>query len=625
MNFIFGVVAIRALTGRQLLLEDFLLQDFAVIMTVAGVALVLFRFINQPPALGYLVAGVIVGPFTLPLLGIASPVHSHETIKSLAELGLSILLFAIGLEFGWRRIRMLGFPILLIGTVEVLFMVALGYQLGQLLGWTAIESIFLGAAVCISSSAIILKMLRDTGALFSTHGRLIVGLLVVQDFAAVILLSILSGVPSAEAIQFSDLGPLIGKLLLFLLSVLILGGVLAPRLIGRVGRFHSPEMLIVVGLALCFGLALAADRLGLSAAAGAFIIGAVLGDAEYAEDLVRNMAPVRDVFSALFFVSIGMLIDISGVGEFIVPAIIVTAMFIVGKTFIDTVATLFIGHIGNTPARVGFGMPQMGEFSLAMVREGSDHGSVGSFMYPVMAISVALTSLVYPFIFRSADGFTRIVSSVSPLFIKRSVFLASNWMESARTAFNLTNAVGEQFRDATKALVANAGVIVVLIAVGTFALNYARPLSDVFGVRETFVGIGVVVLVGAFSLPPAIFIWRALGRMIDAVSDVLLGEGGLFGLEWDLTVRAIIRDAVLFTLLALLAVFSLPFLSGLLSIGSFVVPTTILIFIVIVVGAWRLLSRLHHSMEDAFRLAFLDADEEDASSTPSTRDEDSSG
>ena len=603
------------------MLEDFLLQDFAVIMTVAGVALVLFRFINQPPALGYLVAGIIVGPFTLPLVGVGSPIHSHETIKTLAELGLSILLFAIGLEFGWRRIRRLGLPILLIGAIEVSFMVALGYQLGRVLGWTGIEAIFLGAAVSISSSAIILKMLRDTGALFSTHGRLIVGILVVEDFAAVILLSVLSGVPSAEASRFSDLGPLLGKLVLFLMSVLILGGVLAPRLIRRVGRFHSPEMLLVVGLALCFSLALVADSLGLSAAAGAFIIGTVLGDADYSEDLVRNMAPVRDVFSALFFVSIGMLIDISQAGGFILPALLVTLVFIAGKTFIDTVAILLAGHIGNTPARVGFGMPQLGEFSLAMVKEGSDHGAIGTFMYPVMAMSTALTALIYPVIFRSADGFTRLLSSVSPLFVKRYLFLASNWMESVRLAFNLANSVGDEIRDSAKVLAANAGVVVVLIAVGTFALSYAEPLSGVLGFNERFMGLSVTILVVAFSVPPGVFIWRALRRMIDAVADVLLGGGSFFGVAWDLTIRSILRDALLFAMIALLSIFSLPFLSGLLSLGSFVAPVPFLIFIAIVAGAWRLVFRLHRSMEDAFRFAFLDASEEETEATeePPTR------
>lgn len=603
------------------MLEEFLLQDFAIIMTVAGVALVLFRFLNQPPVLGYLVAGVIVGPFTLPLIGIGSPIHSHETIKTLAELGLSILLFAIGLEFGWRRIRRLGLPILIMGTIEISFMVALGYQIGRLLGWTGIEAIFLGAAVCISSSAIILKMLRDTGELFSTHGRLIVGLLVVQDFAAVILLSILSGVPSADASHFPDLGPLVGKLLLFLLSVLILGGVLAPRLMRRVGRFHSPEMLLVVGLALCFGLALVADSLGLSAAAGAFIIGAVLGDADYSEDLVRNMAPVRDVFAALFFVSIGMLIDVSQAGGFILPALVVTSVFILGKTFIDTVVTLLAGHLGNTPARVGFGMPQMGEFSLAMVKEGSDHGAVGTFMYPVMAISVAVTSLIYPIIFKSADKFTGFLSSLSPLFLKRSVFLASNWMESARVAFNLAGSVGDHIRDSAKVIVANSGVVVVLIAVGTFTLSYSEPLSGLLGVGEHFIGLAVTILVVVFSVPSGIFIWRALRRMIDAVADVLLGEGHIFGAAWALTLRAILRDAFLFALIALLAVFSIPFLSGLLSLGSFAAPVPILILIAIVGGAWRLVFRLHRSMESAFTFAFLDASDEelDDSEEPDAR------
>ena len=591
--------------------EHFLLQDFAIIMTVAGIALVLFRYINQPPALGYLVVGVIVGPFTLPLFGVASPIHSHETIKTLAELGLSILLFAVGLEFGWRRIRDLGFTILLIGAIEISFMIALGYQLGRVLGWTGTEAIFLGAAVCISSSAIILKMLRDTGALFSRHGRMIVGILVVEDFAAVILLSVLSGVPSAEAGQFGDLGPLVVKLVLFLLSVLILGGVLAPRLIRRVGRFHSSEMLLIVGLALCFGLALVADRLGLSAAAGAFIIGAVLGDADYSEDLVRNMAPVRDVFAALFFVSIGMLIDVSEVGGFILPALLVTLVFICGKTFIDTTATLMAGHIGNTPARVGFGMPQMGEFSLAMVKEGSDHGAVGTFMYPVMAMSVALTALVYPIIFRSADGFTRLVSGLSPLFVKRSVFLVSNWIESSRTVFTLAGSVGDRIRDSAKVIIANAGVIVVIIAVGTFALSYAEPISNLFGVSQRFAGLAVTILVVAFSVPPSVFIWRALRRMIDTVVDTLLGGGAFFGVAWELVLRAILRDALLFAMIALLAVFSLPFLSSLLSLGSFVAPVPILIFIAIVGGAWRLVFRLHRSMEDAFRFAFLDASEEE--------------
>ena len=266
-------------------------------------------------------------------------------------------------------------------------------------------------------------------------------------------------------------------------------------------------------------------------------------------------------------------------------------------------------------------MPQLGEFSLAMVKEGSDHGAIGTFMYPVTAISTALTALVYPVIFRSADGFTRLLSSVSPLFLKRYLFLASNWMESVRLAFNLANSVGDEIRDSAKVLAANAGVVVVLIAVGTFALSYAEPLSGVLGFNERFMGLSVTILVVAFSVPPGVFIWRALRRMIDAVADVLLGGGSFFGVAWDLTIRSILRDALLFAMIALLSIFSLPFLSGLLSLGSFVAPVPFLIFIAIVAGAWRLVFRLHRSMEDAFRFAFLDASEEETEATeePPTR------
>jgi CPA2 family monovalent cation:H+ antiporter-2 len=174
--------------------EFALVRDFAVIMTVAGAAILLFRKLKQPPILGYLIAGVVVGPFTLPLLGLQAPVTNADSIRLLADLGLVLLLFAVGLEFGWQRIRQMGLRVILIGAIEITFMVALGYEIGILLGWTATEAFFLGAALSISSSAIIVKMLRDTGQMFKPHGRLIIGILVVEDFAAVVLLSILSAV-----------------------------------------------------------------------------------------------------------------------------------------------------------------------------------------------------------------------------------------------------------------------------------------------------------------------------------------------------------------------------------------------------------------------------------------------
>ena len=194
---------------------SFLVRDFATIMAVAGVAIVLFQWLRQPPVLGYLIAGLIVGPYTLPLVGLPAPVSNTEGIHLMAELGFIILLFAIGLEFGWRRIRQLGLRVVLIGAIEIIFMIALGYEIATLLGWSTMEAIFLGAALSISSSAIIIKVLRDTGMLHGPHGRLIIGILIVEDFAAVILLSLLSGVATSGTANPGEVMTLVVRLGLF--------------------------------------------------------------------------------------------------------------------------------------------------------------------------------------------------------------------------------------------------------------------------------------------------------------------------------------------------------------------------------------------------------------------------
>ena len=243
-------------------------------MAVAGGAVVVFKRLRQPSILGYLLAGILVGPFTFP----NAPVTNIEIVRLLADLGLVLLLFAVGMEFGWRRIRQVGLGVLLIGSIEMLVMVSIGYQLGRLLGWTPVEAIYLGSAMAISSSAILIKVLRDSGKLTTRVGKLVVGLLVVEDFVAVILLTLLSGLATSGATSFGDVGPLVLKLVLFTVASVALGAVFVPRLLSYINKFESPETLVLAALALCFALALIGEELGLSAAAGAFLIGAVIGD-----------------------------------------------------------------------------------------------------------------------------------------------------------------------------------------------------------------------------------------------------------------------------------------------------------------------------------------------------------
>ena len=592
--------------------EYALVRDFAIIMTVAGGAILLFRKLNQPPILGYLIAGVLVGPFTLPLIGLPSPVANVDSIRLLADLGLVLFLFAIGLEFGWQRIRQMGLRVVLIGAIEITFMVALGYEIGILMGWTATEAFFLGAALSISSSAIIVKMLRDTGQMFRPHGRLIIGILVVEDFAAVILLSVLSAVGTTGATSIADVGLLSGKLVLFLLSCLVLGALFAPRLYGFVVRLKSQETLLIVSLALCFGLALVADRLGVSAAAGAFLVGTVLGDTDHSEELVRTMSPVRDIFAALFFVSIGMLIDPALIGRFIVPALIVASVFVVGKIVADTVGTFMTGHEGRTSLKVGTGMTQSGEFSLAMVKVGVDHAVVGPFLYPVIAVTTALTAIVYPLISASSDAMASFLERRSPRLMAQYVGALSGWLVSMRTIFNLSGDVARQVRQSGRVIVANFGVIVVLLALGTFTLAYIEELATLARLREGIIGLVISGVVIVLCVPPAVFVWRAVQAMTDALSGAILGRGLTTFRVWGKTdLHSVLRDSILMALVVLLLIWSLPFVSGLIRLGAFAAPLPVLILVGMLALTWRIIFKIHGTLEDTFRRTFLGEDEAD--------------
>ena len=593
--------------------EFALVRDFAVIMTVAGGAILLFRRLNQPPILGYLIAGVLVGPFTLPLIGLQAPVTNADSIRLLADLGLVLLLFAVGLEFGWQRIRQMGLRVILIGAIEITFMVGLGYEAGILLGWTATEAFFLGAALSISSSAIIVKMLRDTGQLFKPHGRLIIGILVVEDFAAVILLSILSAVGTSGAASIGDIGSLSGKLALFLLSSLVLGALFAPRLYNFVAQLRSQETLLIVSLALCFGLALVADHLGISAAAGAFLIGTVLGDTDHSEDLVRTMSPVRDIFAALFFVSIGMLIDPALIARFIVPALIVASVFVVGKIVADTVGTFMAGHEGKTSLRVGMGMTQSGEFSLAMVKVGVDHAAVGPFLYPVVAVTTALTALAYPVVSASSDALASLLEKRSPRLLAQYVGTLSGWLVSMRTVFNLSGEVAQHVRHSGRVIVVNFGVVVVLLALGTFALAYTPELAAFVRLREGVIGLVISGVVIALCVPPAVFIWRAVQTMTDDLSGAILGRGLTTFRVWGkANLHSVLRDSILIVMVVLLLIWSLPFVSGLIQLGAFTAPIPVLLLAGAMALTWRTVFKIHSTLEATFRRTFLGEAERDA-------------
>ena len=248
------------------------LQDLAIVMIAAALVTVLFHKLRLPVVLGYILAGVLIGPHVLP-----SPLISDETtIKTLSELGIVFLMFSLGLEFSFRRLRKVGATALIAAPLEILLMIFVGYEIGQFFGWSRMDSLFLGAMISISSTTIIVKALQEAGLTKEPFAQVIFGILIVEDILAIVLLALLSGIAMTGALDAGDVADTLGRLGIFLVVAVVLGLLLVPRLVGWVTKFRSNEVLLVTVLGLCFGVSLLALKLGYSVALGAFIIGAVV-------------------------------------------------------------------------------------------------------------------------------------------------------------------------------------------------------------------------------------------------------------------------------------------------------------------------------------------------------------
>ncbi len=588
-----------------------LLQDFALITVAAAVALILFRRLNQPPILGYLLTGVLIGPYTLPV----SPVGNIESIRLLADVGLVVLLFALGLELGWDRIRRVGLRVVLIGAIEISLMVVIGYQIGKLLGWSANEALFLGAAVSISSSAVIIKMLSDTAELKSIRGQLVVGILVVEDFAAVVLLSALTGIATTGASSPADVLGIVGKLVLFVVASLVLGRLFAHRITSILVRFKSTEMLLLGSLGLCFGLALIADEMGLSAAAGAFLMGTVLGDTLHASRITRVTSPVRDLLAAIFFVSIGMLANFAELGKYLMPAIVVTAVVVFGKLIATTAGAFLTGHGGQTSVSVGTATTQSGEFSLAMAKVGAEHGVVGPILYPVITLTTVATSFLYPFLYRSAPAITRFLERISPAWLLQYEAALSGALIALRQTTAVRSDGAIAVRRMLRRVLVNLGVIAILLAVGTGAVHFTSSIANPLELSESVIGLIIGGVVITLSIPPGIMVWRALTQLTeDLTSQMAIWRSVLPDRSRRLAFARLIQHSLLAAAIIVLAVWTMPLLFELMSIGSLAPPVSIAIVVVPILLTALAAIRVHRELSRTIRRTFLG---------DSTRDRDS--
>lgn len=403
--------------------ELLFLQDMATVMVAGAVAMVICRRLRLSVVLGYILAGLVIGPHTPPY----SLINDLHSIHTLSALGVVLLLFSIGLEFSITKLMKVGAVAFIASTFEIIFMMWIGFSLGKLMGWSQMNSLFLGAILSISSTTIIAKILIENKKLNEKFAQVILGILVVEDLWAIVLIAILSGIAMTGELTFSAVTFSIVKVFMFMTGILFFGFWLVPKVLRYIERFQIPEMMVIVVLGLCFGVSLMAAKSGFSIALGAFLIGAVIAETKQSHSIVTQMEPIRDMFTAIFFVSIGMLIDPMMIAKYAVPILVIAVITIFGKILSCSFVAFLTGHDSRTSMKVGLGLAQIGEFSFIIAQLGLDTEVTSSFLYPIAVSVSVLTTMTTPILMNNSDRIIEVFKRFAPKSILTFIHVYPSW------------------------------------------------------------------------------------------------------------------------------------------------------------------------------------------------------
>ncbi|HEX2021227.1 MAG TPA: cation:proton antiporter [Candidatus Thermoplasmatota archaeon] len=401
-----------------------ILKDLVAVMVLAAAVTILFYRLRQPVVLGYLLAGAMVGPHALRL------VSDTSSIDGLAELGLIFLMFSVGLEFDLRKLRKVGAKATMVAAAQVGIMIWLGYEVGRFLGWSMMDSIFLGAVVSISSTVIIVKVLTEMGRLKEEYAELAFGVLIIEDIAAIVMVGVLSALGTTGGFQPAVVGATLGGILLFVLIFLAVGLVLVPRLIERVSKFHVEEVLVTTVVGLAFLSAMLAIHLGFSEALGAFLMGAIIAESKAVRRVEHKIVPIRDLFTSLFFVAVGMMINPFDILSHWQPILLLTGVVVVGKVVSVTAAAFLAGYDGRTAFKTGMAMGQIGEFSFIIAGLGITLGVIRPELHPIAVAVSALTALTSPFLIRIGPAVADAVAPRLPGWYTRALMAYTRFVRA---------------------------------------------------------------------------------------------------------------------------------------------------------------------------------------------------
>jgi len=382
---------------------DFVVQDIAVIMVVAAIMLAITFKLRQPMVIGYIIAGMIIGPYTPPF----SLVRSPETLNLFAELGIIMLLFVTGTEFPIAKLRSVGRVSIITALTESLGTLLIVFFIAQNLGFPFYDSIFLALALSVTSTVITIRILEDVGLIRDKSSTLILGMLIVEDIVVISALGIMqSFVASGGSPSIPNIAITLGTVGGFIGGIILLGSKFVPRLIDRAGRTNDYALLLITILSIAFGLSFLANSLGMSVVIGAFLAGVLVAESKSAGVARIITIPLRDMFAALFFISIGALMDVTLIPQFIVPAVILVLTSFASKLLIVTGILVRFRYDSTTALRAGLGISATkGELSLVVAKGGQDVGAISPLILSLLGVITIVTTFMGPFIIRVGSRF----------------------------------------------------------------------------------------------------------------------------------------------------------------------------------------------------------------------------
>ena len=394
-----------------------LIQDLALTLVVAGIVTIIFKRLRQPLVLGYIMAGFLVSPHMPYTMSIVD----RADIQTWADIGVIFLLFSLGLDFSFKKIMKMGISPAIAATTIISSMVVLGIVTGRLFGWTTMDSLFLGGMLAMSSTTIIYKAFDDMGLRQQAFAQMVMSVLILEDILAIVMMVLLSAVAGDDAINGSQLLGSVVSIAFFLVLWFVVGIFAVPLFLRSVRRFITGETLLIVSLGLCCFMAVLSAEVGFSAAFGAFVMGSILAETIEADKIARLVDPVKNLFGAVFFVSVGMLVDPQVLVDYALPIVVITLVIIIGQSVFGSLGYLLSGQPLSQAMRCGFSMAQIGEFAFIIASLGLSLGVISQFLYPVVVAVSVVTTFLTPYMIRLAEPAYKLLERRMPKSLVRNL------------------------------------------------------------------------------------------------------------------------------------------------------------------------------------------------------------